>query len=116
MQEVYGSMIAALCQKKSHQELELVQAQKSDSKSASDEIMHSSDSEGKIGLLNCANSLGSSISFVDDEYEVTKFIDTTSCVSEEIMSDTPIKQTGSASSLKIITCPKGRINNTDPIM
>lgn len=65
----------------SHQELELVQAHKSDSKSAFDESMHSCDSEGKIGPLNCANSLGSSINFVDDEYEVTKFIDTASCVS-----------------------------------
>lgn len=31
------------------------------------------------------------------------------------MSDTPIKQTGSASSLKIITCTRGGID-TDPIL
>ena len=65
--------------------------------------MHSCDTDGKIGPLNCDSPLVSSIYCVEDEYEVTKFIDTSCASDEEILSDTPIKQVNSASSLKIIT-------------
>ena len=53
---------------------------------------------------NCSdhNSLNqlSCISYQEDEFEVTRFID--SSVSEEFLNETPVKQIGSSSGQKII--------------
>ena len=68
----------------------------------SDKTMQSfGDTDSKNGPLNCANSQFSSISYVEDDMEVTKFIDTIVTMEGEILSDTPIKRVDSASSLKI---------------